>query len=625
LRRRKKQEERDVAYGHNIQVPDQKPVLLYDGRCGFCKIWIDYWKLLTGDRIEYATSQEAGDRYPQIPRQAFSEAVQFVRPDGTFSGGARAVFETLGKEKTYEGSRIVSGLSELAYRLIAGHRNFFYQVTRFTFGTHIEPARFAVTQGIFLRLLAIVYAIAFASLAVQITGLIGSRGILPISEFLRAANDTFGRTAFLKVPMIFFAWPSSDAMLRGLCWTGVALSVLAFAGYFRRTALALLFVLYLSFCSAGQDFLSFQWDSLLLEAGFLAIFLSRARIVVWLFRWLLFRLYFLSGCVKLLSHDPTWRDLTAMEYHYHTQPLPTVLAWFAEKLPAGFQHASTWMVLAIEIGAPFLIFAPRRLRHFGACWLIGLQVLILLTGNYAFFNLLTLAIGVFLFDDQTFGKKGPGARGQGPVNATPDGSQVRTGHWPLATGHFFRTGHFLRAAFTALILILSLTRMMGTFIGEPPAPLRIIEGFAAPFQIVSSYGLFAVMTTTREEIIVEGSNDGETWLPYEFRYKPGDVRRAPRWVAPHQPRLDWQMWFAALGNYRANPWFVGFTLRLLEGSPEVLSLLEKNPFPGQPPRYVRATAYEYTFTDAGARHRTGAWWNKHEPGRTYLPAIGLRH
>ena len=603
-----------MAYGHNKQVPDQKPILLYDGNCGFCKIWIRYWQKLTGDRIEYAPSQEVGEHYPQIPPRAFSEGVQLVRPDGTVASGARAVFESLDRQKTYEGSRIVRGLSEFAYRVIASHRSFFYHVTRLTFGTHIEPAQFAVTQSLFLRVLAIVYVAAFASLAVQITGLIGARGILPIEEFFKAATQAFGGAAFLKVPTIFW-WGSSDAMLRGACWAGVALSALLFAGVFQRAALVLLFALYLSLSSAGQDFLSFQWDSLLLEAGFLAIFLGRAKIVVWLFRWLVFRLNFLSGSVKLLSHDETWRNLTALDYHYHTQPLPNVLAWYADKFPARLQHFSTLMVLVIEIGAPFLIFAPRRLRHFGATCLIGLQVLILMTGNYAFFNLLTIALCLFLFDDRAF-KKWPVASGQWPVAQKPDGRQLLTGHRPLDTGHFFS------AALTALILTLSLTRMIGTFAGEEPEPLRTIESALSPFQIVSSYGLFAVMTTSRPEIIMEGSNDGETWLAYEFRYKPGDPRTAPRWVAPHQPRLDWQMWFAALGNARSNPWFVSFALRLLEGSPPVLALLEKNPFPDHPPRYLRALVYEYTFTDLETHRRTGDWWQR-EPRGTYLPAVGL--
>jgi hypothetical protein len=399
-------------------------------------------------------------------------------------------------------------------------------------------------------------------------------------------------------------------MLRAACWAGVALSALLFAGVLQRISLVLLFALYLSLSSAGQDFLVFQWDSLLLEAGFLAIFLGLAPIVIWLFRWLVFRLYFLSGTVKLLSGDLNWRNLTALDYHYHTQPLPTVFAWYAEKLPEWFQRTSTLALLLIEIGLPFLIFMPRRMRIFAAKWMIALQVLILLTGNYAYFNLLSIGVCLFLFDDRPLERWIPRR-----VRDRSWGAAVRPG----------RVRRSIAAALAAVILTLGAARMFQHFGGDLQEPLLFLVRATAPFELVSSYGLFAVMTTTRPEIIVEGSEDGDHWLAYEFRYKPGDLQRAPRWAAPHQPRLDWQMWFAALGNYREreNLWFVEFASRLLEGSPPVLALLEKNPFPNRPPRFVRAMAYNYTFTDWETHRRTGAWW-KREPLGVYLPAIGIR-
>ena len=587
-------------------MPGDKPILIWDGTCGFCRIWVDYWRRLTGDRIEYMTSQEVGGRFPQIPPEAYREAVQLVRADGTVASGALAVFESLGMQTLYAG---FGGISELAYRFIARHRNVFYQVTRFTFGTHIEPTRFEATQWIFVRLLAIIYAIAFGSLAVQVTGLIGSRGILPLPEFLSSIAQSFGKMRFLAVPTVFWMG-ADDTTLTGVCYAGVALAALLFVtgfrrGRFERFILALLFVLYLSFSAAGQDFLSFQWDSLLLEAGFLAIFLGRSRIVPWLFRWLVFRLIFLSGAVKLLSEDKTWRNLSALDFHYYTQPLPTVLAWYADKLPTRFQHFSTWMVLATELGIPFLIFMPRRIRIFAAWWLISLQVLIFLTGNYTFFNLLTVALCVFLFDDYKLERLVP--------------RRVRQGFGQ-------RERPFERAfagVVAAVILLLGVARLMQSFSGIAPEPLAAAITYTAPFQIVNNYGLFAVMTTERNEIVIEGSEDGEKWVPYEFRYKPGDVNRAPRWVQPHQPRLDWQMWFAALGSYRTNPWIVSLAVRLLDGSPSVPPLLATNPFPEHPPHFVRATVYRYTFTDFETRRRTGAWW-KREPRGLYLPAVGLR-
>ncbi len=581
-----------------------RPVLIYDGHCGFCRIWLDYWRRLNGDRIEYIASQEVGDRFPQIPRESYSQSVQLVRRDGTVAGGARAVFESLGKERIYPW---ISAPSEFAYRIIARHRDIFYQITRFTFGTRIEPARFDATQWLFVRALALIYAVAFGSLAFQVTGLLGEHGILPVAPFLASVERTGSALRFLALPSLLWV-ANDDTTLVGLCFAGVILSSMllltGFArGKFERLILFLLFILYLSFASAGQEFLSFQWDSLLLETGFLAIFLGRNRIVPWLFRWLVFRLYFLSGAVKLLSDDPNWRNLSAVGFHWHTQPLPTVLAWYADKLPAGFQHFATAATLGMEIALPFLTFFPRRMRIFGAWGLIGLQVLILATGNYTFFNLLTIALTLFLFDDQALARFVPAQIKEKLIGRSE--------------------GRVAAMAAAVIVMVLSLSHLLETFTGRVPAVLNTALRYTAPLQIVNTYGLFAVMTTQRIEIILEGSADGETWQPYEFKYKPGDINRAPAWVAPHQPRLDWQMWFAALSNYQANPWFASLTLRLLEGSPEVAGLLEKNPFAGHPPRYIRATAYEYTFTDLETRRRTGAWW-KREPRGSYLPAVGLR-
>jgi predicted DCC family thiol-disulfide oxidoreductase YuxK len=578
-------------------VSSSKPLLIYDGKCGFCKIWIDYWRMLTGDRVDYAPSQEAGERYPQISKKEFSQAVQLVRADGTIVSGARAVFETLGYKKVP-----FAPVMEWGYRIVAGHRDLFYHLTKWTFGTRIEPARFALTQWVFIRLLALIYAIAFGSLTVQVKGLLGARGILPVGDYLKAVAENAGVARYFFVPTVFWM-NASDAALVAVCWAGVAVAALVLAGFFERVGLAILFVLYLSLSSAGQEFLSFQWDSLLIEAGFLAIFLGHARVVVWLFRWLLFRLMFMSGAVKILSHDKAWRDLSALSFHYWTQPLPNRISWYMAQLPEWFQHMSTAFVLGVELVIPFLIFAPRRLRIFGAKWLLILQVLIFATGNYTFFNLLAMAMCVFLFDDRSFER------------------------WlkpPLqAEARATRTERLVVALVAGLVFTIGLSRMVETFSGEPVEPLHAIVKYTAPLEIVNSYGLFATMTTSRPEIIVEGSMDGETWRSYSFPYKVGDVARAPRWAEPHQPRLDWQMWFAALGNYRENPWFVNFAVKLLEGSPDVRGLLEADPFGGRAPQYVRAVLYEYSFTDAEERGRTGNWWKRDAKG-LYLPTVGLK-
>jgi hypothetical protein len=374
--------------------------------------------------------------------------------------------------------------------------------------------------------------------------------------------------------------------MKALWLTGCLWALIAVFGRWQRAAMAICLVLWLSLCSVGQDFYSFQWDILLSEVGFLALFADAERVRIWLFRWLLFRLMFFSGVVKLLSADVAWRGFTALTYHYYTQPLPTPLAWYMQQAPGWLQKASVGFLFAVELVVPFLFFAPRRLRHIAAWLTITLQVLILLTGNYTFFNFLTIALCMWLFIEPEESCKA---------------------WWGVTIG------------LAALIGVLSGLVCLQLFSAPLPPGGETVLRVADPLRIVNSYGLFAVMTTTREEIVIEGSNDGVAWQEYEFPYKPGNVYRQPSIIAPYQPRLDWQMWFAALGSYRNNRWFVNMMLRLLQGEPSVLRLFQYNPFPKAPPRYVRALTYSYTFTHFGDR----AWWKREETG-TYLPTVSLR-
>lgn len=303
-----------------------------------------------------------------------------------------------------------------------------------------------------------------------------------------------------------------------------------------------------------------------------------------------------------MSHDPAWRNLTALEYHYQTQPLPTPFAWYFHQLPPDFQKFSCLFLLFVELVVPFLIFAPRRLRFFAGGMTIALLALIFITGNYAFFNLLAGAVCLLLYDDAAFAR----------TRKTP-------ARWPEP--------RVFRGAVTVVlfffVLFASGFELLEVFTGTMPRPAATALSWIAPFGVVNTYGLFAVMTTSRLEIIVEGSNDGQTWLEYPFKYKPGDPRRAPVWVQPYQPRLDWQMWFAALGSYQSQPWFVSFMARLLEGSPDVLALLARNPFPSGPPRYVRAQVYDYKFTTLAEKRATGDWWSR-QPKGEYFPVVSLR-
>ena len=578
------------------------PLVLFDGACGFCGIWIEYWRELTDSRVDYVPSQQAAANHPEVAAEEFTKSVQLILPDGRVRSGAHAVFQLLSYTAInwplhFYGTMPGFGrASEFAYRFIADHRSLFYWLTVVFFGKQIRPASFQKIEWLFLRLLALVYLAAFLSLGRQVRGLIGTQGILPISEYLDAVRNALGADAWRIVPTLLW-FSHSDAVLSGLCIAGAIVSIVLLAGFLERVCLILLYVLYLSLVSAGQEFLSFQWDMLLLEAGFLAIFLGSSRIVVWLFRILAFRLMFSSGAVKLLSGDPSWRNLSAMSYHYFTQPLPTPVAWYFEQLPFWFQKFSTASVFAIELGIPFFIFLPRRARCFGAWCLIGLQTLIPITGNYAFFNWLAIGLLIFLFDDAAVSRWIPSRQ----VSATPR-----------------------KLAIAAAVLVVSLGSLqtIATFGGRLPRIASELVQAVQPFGIVNTYGLFAVMTTTRPEITIQGSNDGANWSDYVFKYKPGPLDRRPSWVAPYQPRLDWQMWFAALGSYRENPWFVNFMVRLLEGSPDVLMLVERDPFPNAPPRYVRAVISSYRFTNWSDRRVTGNWW-KAGPAGVYLRAISL--
>jgi hypothetical protein len=457
-----------------------------------------------------------------------------------------------------------------------------------------------LVRSVFLRGLAVIYLIAFASLLPQIDGLIGSNGILPAHDYLQNVHSEFGARAYTLLPTL--AWlNSSDVFLHAMVWAGIVLSLLLFIGFIPLPVTIGLYVLYLSLDSVGQAFYSFQWDSLLLEVGFAAVLVAPvgfhpsyktapSRAAVWVFRFLLFRLMFESGVVKLASGDPTWRNLTALSYHYETQPLPTPVAWYAHQLPMLVQKISTLGVFVVELIVPFLFFAPRRLRIVGAWTTIALQLMIAVTGNYTFFNFLTMLLCVFLLD-----------------------IKVERSPW--------------NARFVAVVLILVGVIQLFTTFGTRiilPEPFSTMEFRAEMFRLVNHYGLFANMTTSRPEIVIEGSDDGGQWKAYEFKYKPGDVTRGLRWVAPYQPRLDWQMWFAALSNFQENPWFSQLMLRLLEGRREVTSLLAVNPFPDKPPRLIRAVTYDYHFTDWTTRRKTGAIWTRTLLG-DYFPVVSLRN
>lgn len=607
------------------------PLLVYDDECKFCCYWVARWRHLTGNLVGYAPSCQVASQFPEIPLEQFDTAVQFIEPNGTVFSGAEAVFRTLAHTPRmgwllwmYQRIPGFSSSTEWIYRFIAEHRGIFSVLTRWLWGQHEERPEYYLTRWLFLRLLGVTYLIAFISLWTQIGGLVGSNGILPAQEYLEAVQMQIGHERYRLFPTLCWL-NASDGFLHLLCGCGTLLSVLLIFGVAPTYALIGLWAFYLSLTTIGQDFLSFQWDVLLLETGFLAIFFAPSRIlpkvsresppspmVLWLLRWLLFRLMFASGVVKLVSGDETWRNLTALNYHYETQPLPTWISWYVHQLPDWFQTISVVGMFAIELAVPFLIFAPRRLRFVACAAFLALQLVIIATGNYCFFNLLTIVLCIPLLDDtffRDFRLKGMFSRFKAPQTAVMNWRYRKVGITVL----------------TVVVILVSGIQIVGMFRrgANIPAPAQHVLNWASSFRTINSYGLFAVMTTSRPEIVVEGSNDRQTWVEYPFTWKPGDLRQRPRWVAPHQPRLDWQMWFAALGNYRTNRWFMEFIERLLQGSPEVLGLLEENPFPKAPPQYIRAVLYEYHFTDFDTKRAEGTWWRRERKG-LYLPEVSLR-
>ena len=463
----------------------------------------------------------------------------------------------------------------------------------------------SLVAAAFLRGLGVVYACAFLSLWVQVDALYGPAGISPVGRWLVAAQEQLGAEAPLGFPSLFWLTGASEWALHGLCALGLGAAVALIAGRLSLWAALTAWASYLSFVSVGSVFLAFQWDLLLLEAGMVGLFAASAepRLGVWLARALLLKLMFLSGAVKLASGDSTWRDLTALTYHYWSQPLPSPTSVAAAALPVPVQKLSTFLTLAIELGAPWGMLGPRRLRLASAALLAGLQGLIAATGNYGFFNLLTLVLCACLLDDSDLARLRFLAR---PEPVTRDRLRVPR-----------RVAAGLVAASSLLVACQRLTPP-----ARFPGALRSFCDLLSTLRSVNSYGLFAVMTTERPEIVIEGSADGADWRPYQFRWKPGDLEGAPRFAGPHMPRVDWQMWFAALGSCQDELWFQRFLQRVLEGSRPVTALFARNPFPGDPPRYLRTTLWQYRFA-GGEERRAGACWVRSDP-QSYCPIVTLR-
>lgn len=452
---------------------------------------------------------------------------------------------------------------------------------------------------IFQRALAAIYLLAFLNAANQFRALIGSEGITPVPRYLHAVP-------FRRSPSIFHLH-YSDRFFAAVAWTGVVLSATTVLGLTDRIPLwatmlvwAALWFLYLSIVNVGQVWYGFGWESLLLEAGFLAIFLGNAQtvppvLVLWLFRWLLFRVEFGAGLIKIRG-DQCWRDLTCLDYHHETQPMPGPLSRFFHRRPAGVHRMEVLGNHFAQLVVPFALFTPQPVATAAAGVIIVTQAWLVVSGNFAWLNALTMILAIPALDFSLSPLAQPAALAM-----------------PL-----WYVGVVIAAA--ALIVVRSY---------QPARNLvsrrQLMNYSFDPLHLVNTYGAFGSVTKERHEVVIQGTAESEpgpdtAWREYEFKGKPGDPYRRPPQIAPYHLRLDWLMWFAALSPALGGQWFRPLVSKLLENDPATLKLLRHNPFPEEPPAYIRARLYRYRFTDKQERRDTGAWWHRSPIGE-YLPPV----
>lgn len=467
---------------------------------------------------------------------------------------------------------------------------------------HVES--YTIANALLPKLLGLIYFFAFGAFLFQIRGLVGKSGILPVSDYLEALKTYYPKKCYMYAPTIFW-WNCSDRMLMGVTALGTFLSILLVMGFYPSLLLAILYFLYLSIEEVGQDFLSFGWEVFFQEITLNAFLLSLTttpNIMVWISINLLnFRFHFQAGVSKLLSKDPSWRDLTAIAYHYQTQPIPNTQAWYIYRLPMWFQKFTVLLMFFIELVLPFAIFMQDELRWVVYVGFVGLQFVIWFTGNFSYLNHLTVVLCTTLLNNQVLSY----------VMAPPQSQEVPNVYLNV---FLYGVGTFLVA--------MQLMQQWNYFF--PNKRFGKIMYWLSLFHIVNRYGIFAVMTTVRYEIVVEGSQDGLVWQEYLFKHKPSEITRRPRRISPYQPRIDWQVWFLPFTTFQSAGWFQRFLYHLLRGTPEVLHLLRGNPFEGKPPKYIRAVIYEYVYSSPQEKKEKGWWWRRQYIGE-YSPTLSLSH
>jgi hypothetical protein len=464
-----------------------------------------------------------------------------------------------------------------------------------------------LTRLVFQRALGLVYLIGFLCALNQFRPLLGEHGLLPMAAFVR-------QVSFRETPSLFFFAPKDWAFTTA-AWIGIALSCLVVAGIADRYSSWLnavvwgaMWVLYLSFVNVGQTFYAFGWESIMLEAGFLAMLLGARStapsiIVNYLFRWLEFRVMFGAGLIKIRG-DECWRNYTCLDYHYETQPMPNPLSWYFYTAPEWTHKAGVAFNHLSELLIPFLYLMPQPAASIGAGITIVFQGMIFLSGNLSWLNFMTIILAIPAIDGRYLAMLLPVRE---PALAPPS----------LALRAFV-------IGTAALIALLSVDPVRNMI-----SPDQVMNRSFNSLHLVDTYGAFGSVTKQRFEVVVEGTDDAAItsatrWKEYEFKGKPNDPTRMPPQVAPYHLRLDWLMWFAAMSSYQNHPWFVNFMAKLLQNDRDVLSLLKSNPFEGHAPKYVRAELYEYHFANPETRRTRGVWWVRTLAGR-YFPAVSLNN
>ncbi len=614
-------------------LPTVKTLVVWDGDCTLCRRWMRRYYALSGDTLDWSPAKAAAPHLPLLSLEELNQAVHVVEPTGASVRGAEAIFTIMARIglrrwplRLYQYVPPVRWICDVLYRSVANHRAVANQLSTVLFGKVDVPSTLLLTRRVYLRMLGLIFLAAFISIGTQIPGLFGEQGLMPSSHLAQQAiaQDVHG----WQMPgLVLWEWSLTDTPLRTAALIGGIAAGLMVIGLLPWWSALIAWLSYLVLVTFGGVFMQYQWDALLLEAGFLAVLWSPgswrlnstlarrpSRLVHWLIVLLLGRLIFFGGLVKLQSGDSTWADCSALAYHFWTQPLPLWTAWYADALPALVSQVACVLMFVIELGAPLLLLLPRVPRTIGATLIMLLMCGIVATGNYGFFNWLTIVLCLAMFDDALLLRLWPKA-------ARPT---IRVGIRP-------HTGAILRWIRTVpALLVLSLVVMalwMQTFASSGAPWIRWWQQTWAPWRLVSQYGLFARMTTTRPEITIEAMGSDGTWHPYVFRWKPGPLDQPGRWCQPHMPRLDWQMWFDALTyeqafhngllspstarlQFTGREMLPNLLIRLATHEPSVLALLQSAPENLEgPPQALRWHLDHYRFTTAAERQRTGDWWH----------------